>query len=570
MAESTDLMISDNELGNDPKDSGRNEEQKSGFMSALANIDVMRQVIIVLALAICLAIAVFIMLWAQEPEYRPLGRMETDQLIETLDFLDANKKEYKVEGNTVYVLERDISEIRLSMTRQGLEPVRSSTGDEMLLKDPGFGVSQRLEGERLKHSREQQLGRIIEEMQSVATARVLLALPKDNVFTRRERPPSASVMIKTRRQQLSREEIEAIVDLVASAVPQLKPNNVTVTDQNGRLLHSGSQNEMSAAARLEYEIERQREREFMEKIDTILAPVLGFGNYTAQVDVTMDFTQVEQTQRSYNPDLPAIRSEMIIEDNSVGSGAGGIPGALSNQPPLDASIPEVATAANNSQTRAPGRSHREETRNYELDQTISHTRQQSGVLQRLSVAVTLDYKRSVNEDGVTVREAYTQEELTSIRRMLQGSLGFNMNRGDSIEVVSFQFLETPSYDDVGMPWWEEPWVWRLLRLVVGGLVIIVLILTVVRPMLKKLIYPEETGESELDQLLAYDKDLGDETIELLSQQFDSDSIGFAPDGTLKLPDLHKDEDLLKAVRALVANEPELSSQVVKAWLNEDA
>lgn len=569
MAESTDLMITDNQLGDGLKGSDRSEEQKSGFMAALASIDVMRQVIIVLALAICLAIAVFIMLWAQEPEYRPLGRMETDQLIETLDFLDTNKLDYKVEGNTVYVLERDISDIRLRMTREGLEPNRTSTGDELILKDPGFGVSQRLEAERLKHAREQQLARTIEEMQSVATARVLLALPKDNVFTRRERPPTASVMIKSRRQQLSREEVEAIVDLVASAVPQLQPSQVTVTDQNGRLLHSGSQNELSAAARLEYEIERQREREFMDKIDTILSPVLGFGNYTAQVDVTMDFTQVEQTQRSYNPDLPAIRSEMIIEDNSVGGAAAGIPGALTNQPPLDADIPEVATG-NRSQSRATGRNHREETRNYELDQTISHTRQQSGVLKRLSVSVALDHKRVLGEAGEMVRESYSAEELASIRRMLQGGLGYNMNRGDSIEVVSFQFLETPSFDDVSAPWWEEPWVWRMLRLLVGGLVIVVLILTIVRPMLKKLIYPEDTGQSELDQLLAYDQDLGDETIELLSQQFDTDSIGFAPDGTLKLPDLHKDEDLLKAVRALVANEPELSSQVVKAWLNEDA
>lgn len=569
MAESTDLMVTDNELSNDPKNTEGAEEQKSGFMGALANIDVMRQVIIVLALAICLAIAVFIMLWAQEPEYRPLGRMDTDQLIETLDFLDANQLEYKVEGNTVYVLESEINAIRLRMTRQGIEPATSSTGNELILQEPGFGVSQRLEGERLKYAREQQLARTIEEMQSVATARVLLAVPKENVFTRRERPPTASVMIKSRRQQLSREEVEAIVDLVASAVPQLKPNQVTVTDQNGRLLHSGSQSELSAAARLEYEIERQREREFMEKIDTILAPVLGYGNYTAQVDVTMDFTQVEQTQRSYNPDLPAVRSEMIIENNSVGGGASGVPGALSNQPPLESDIPEQVTGEGASRTR-DGQTHREETRNYELDQTISHTRQQSGVLKRLSVSVALDHKRGQGQDGEATREAFTPEEIASIRRMLQGGLGYNINRGDSIEVVSFPFLEAPMLEETGMPWWEEAWVWRLLRLVVGGLVIIVLLLTVVRPMLKKLINPDETDKNEIDQLLAYDQDLGDETIELLSQQFDSDSIGFAPDGTLKLPDLHKDEDLLKAVRALVANEPELSSQVVKAWLNEDA
>src|SRR5690554_2417518 len=140
MAESTGLTVTDNELSNDPKNAEGTEEQKSGFMGALANIDVMRQVIIVLALAICLAIAVFIMLWAQEPEYRPLGRLDTDQLIETLDFLDANQLEYKVEGNTVYVLESELSAIRLRMTREGLEPARSATGNELILQEPGFGV----------------------------------------------------------------------------------------------------------------------------------------------------------------------------------------------------------------------------------------------------------------------------------------------------------------------------------------------------------------------------------------------------------------------------------------------
>ncbi|MCC5854627.1 MAG: flagellar M-ring protein FliF [Idiomarina sp.] len=568
MAESTDLMLTETDLPAE-RNSDRDEEQKSGLMGALANIDVMRQVIIVLALAICLAIATFIILWAQEPEYRPLGRMDTVELVETLDFLDASGHRYRVEGNTVFVLERDFSDIRLQMTRQGLQPGRASTGDELLMQDPGFGVSQRLEAERLKHAREQQLARTIEEMQNISKARVLLALPRENVFSRRERQPSASVMINSRRPQLNREEIDSIVDLVASAVPQLQPSMVTVTDQNGRLLHSGSQNELSAAARREYEIERQREREYLDKIDAILSPVLGYGNYTAQVDVTMDFTQMEQTQRTFNPDLPAIRSEMIIEDNSVGGGMAGIPGALTNQPPLDSDIPEVAGGGAGPRP-VPGRNHREQTRNFELDTTISHTRQQSGVLQRLSVSVALDHKRVTGADGEPVRESFSEEEMASIRRMLQGGLGFNINRGDSLEVVSFPFLDVPLFDEVTTPWWEEAWFWRLLRLVVGGAVIIVLLLTVVRPMLRKLIYPDDGSENELDQLLAAEQDLGDETIDMLSQQFDAESIGFAPDGTLKLPDLHKDEDLLKAVRALVANEPELSSQVVKAWLNEDA
>lgn len=570
MAESTDLVANKQDF---PANKGGNEssgseEQKSGFLSGLGNFDALRQIIIVVALGICVAIAIFIMLWVQEPDYRPLGELETRELVETLDFLDANNHNYRVEGNTVFVRSSDYSAIRLQMTRQGMGPSHRSTGDDFLMAEPGFGVSQRLEAERLKYSREQQLSRTIEQMQSIDKARVLLALPRENVFARRERQPSASVMVNTRRPQLGREEIDSIVDLVASAVPQLTPNQVTVTDQNGKLLHSGSRNELSAQARREYEIERQREQEYLDKIDNILSPILGYGNYTSQVDVTMDFTQFEQTQRTFNPDLPAVRSEMIIEDNTVGSGIGGIPGALSNQPPLDADIPEQV-GPGMAGAPVPGRNHREQTRNFELDQTISHTRQQSGVLQRLSVSVALDYRQTPNADGEIEPTPFSDAELANIRRMLMAGLGYNVNRGDNVEVLAFPFIRAPLFDEARPPWWEEPSFWRLMRLLAGVLVITVLLLTVVRPMLRKLIYPDESPDDGIDELLARDADLGDETIDMLTEQFDSDSIGFSPDGTLQLPDLHRDEDLLKAVRALVANEPELSSQVVKAWLNED-
>lgn len=570
MAESTELVANQQDLpaNKSGQDGGGNEEQKSGFLSGLGNFDALRQIIIVVALAICVAIAIFIMLWVQEPDYRPLGEFETRELVETLDFLDANNHNYRVEGNAVFVRSSDFSDIRLQMTRQGMGPAHRSTGDDFLMQDPGFGVSQRLESERLKYSREQQLSRTIEQMQSIDKARVLLALPRENVFARRERQPSASVMVNTRRPQLGREEIDSIVDLVASAVPQLTPNQVTVTDQNGKLLHSGSRNELSAQARREYEIERQREQEYLDKIDNILSPILGYGNYTSQVDVTMDFTQVEQTQRTFNPDLPAIRSEMLIEDNTVGSSIGGIPGALSNQPPMDSDIPEQV-GPGMAGAPVPGRNHRERTRNFELDQTISHTRQQSGVLQRLSVSVALDYRRATGESGEEIQTPFTDAELANIRRMLMAGLGYNVNRGDNVEVIAFPFIRAPLFDDVSTPWWEEPWFWHLMRFIAGVVVILVLIVAVVRPMLRKLLYPDESPDDGIDELLARDEDLGDETIDMLTEQFDSDSIGFSPDGTLQLPDLHKDEDLLKAVRALVANEPELSSQVVKAWLNED-
>ena len=553
---------------NDPSLGGDNEpENKSGFMDTLGSADMMRQMALVVVLVICVAIAIFILIWAREPDYRPLAKMETQELIETLDYLDASRIDYRLEGNTVYVRSDEFQNIRLGMTRQGLTST-SDAGTDIIMQDMGFGVSQRVELERLKHAREQQIAASIEDISSIQKARVLLALPKENVFARREKKASATVVLTAKRGAvIAGEEVDAVIDIVASAVQNMEPSNVTVTDSKGRLLNSGSQDSLSARARKEYEIERQREQEYLEKIDAILIPVLGIGNYTAQADVTMDFTAMEQTQRSYNPDLPAVRSEMIVEENSVGGNIGGIPGALSNQPPLDSNIPENATEGNSQQV-LPGRTAKESTRNYELDTTISHTKKQSGVIRRLSVSVAVDYNQVIGEDGTVTAVPRKQEELLNIRRLLQGGIGFDVARGDSLEVVSVPFTRMDEDVVEDLPLWEQPAFLPILKLVVGGLVIIVLIIFVIRPMLRRLINPDEASDVEdfdADEGL----DLGDETISMLSTEFDEGQVGFAPDGSLMLPDLHKDEDVLKAVRALVANEPELSAQVVKGWLMLD-
>lgn len=573
MAEQTannDLMVSDSNANTDNQDVA-NEEQKSGFLSSLGNVDVLRQVTLILALAICLAIAIFIIVWAREPDFRPLGKMQTEELIQTLDFLDQQKIEYRLEGDVVYVIEEDYQDIKLQLKRSGLEVAAGpAEGSDILLTDMGFGVSQRVERERLKFSREQTLARTIEELQSIQRAKVLLAIPKENVFARHEKKPSATVVLTLKRGSiLSSEEIDSVVDMVASAVQSLEPNRVTVTDQNGRLLNSGSQNDLSARSRKEYEIEQKRESEYLEKIDTILIPVVGLGNYTAQVDVTMDFTSVEQTQKRYNPDLPAVRSEMTLETNSLGGVAAGIPGALTNQPPLESDIPEQAT--NGEINASPSKSHREATRNYELDTTISHTRQQTGVIRRLSVSVAVDYVSSTDaETGEVSSEPRPVAELANIRRLLQGGIGFDVQRGDTLEVVAMPFVREDIGEIEKTPFFEEPWFTKLVRLILGAAIIIVLIYAVVRPMLRKLIYPEEVVDDYSQDTVSSGVDLGDETLDMLSNDFDASAVGFSSDGTLMLPDLHKDEDVLKAVRALVANEPILSAQVVKAWLNEDA
>nr|WP_301003359.1 flagellar basal-body MS-ring/collar protein FliF [Pseudoalteromonas sp.] len=545
------------------------QEQKSGYFSGLGGVDVLRQVTLIVALAICLAIAIFVIIWARQPDMRPLGKMQTEELIQTLDFLDAQKIDYEIDGNVVLVDETQYQNIKLLMTREGLESGPTS-GSDIIMQDMGFGVSQRLERERLKHGREQQLARTIEELNNVNRAKVLLAIPKENVFARREKKPSATVVLTLKRgRSLDGEEVDSVVDMIASAVQGLEPSRVTVTDQNGRLLNSGSQTSLAARSRKEYDIERKREQEYLEKIDSILIPVVGMGNYTAQVDLSMDFSAVEETQKRYNPDLPAVRSETTFEENNIGGLAVGIPGALTNQPPINSTIPEDAIAGGAGSATSPSRTHKEATRNYELDTTISHKRQQTGVIRRISVSVAVDYLPTVGENGETTMTPRSVEALSNIRRLLQGGVGFDMQRGDALEVVTVPFVRPDTETDFEVPLWEQDWFMKMLRLVLGALVIIVLIMAVVKPMLKRLIYPDSTLEEYDEDSLSSGVDIGDNTLDMLNNDFDSASVGFSNDGKLQLPDLHGDEDLLKAVRALVANEPELSSQVVKAWLTED-
>ncbi|MDN3378194.1 MULTISPECIES: flagellar basal-body MS-ring/collar protein FliF [unclassified Pseudoalteromonas] len=565
--QSTDLALAGG--GIDQADNDDQQEQKSGYLSALNGVDVLRQVTLIIALAICLAIAIFVIIWARQPDMRPLGKMPTEELIQTLDFLDAQKIEYELDGNVISVAEGEYQNIKLLMTREGLDQAPSS-GTDIIMQDMGFGVSQRLERERLKHGREQQLARTIEELKNVTRAKVLLAIPKENVFARREKEPSATVVLTLKRgRMLDSEEVDSIVDIIASAVQGLSPARVTVTDQNGRLLNSGSQSSLAARSRKEYDIERKREQEYLQKIDSILMPVVGMGNYTAQVDLSMDFSAVEETQKRYNPDLPAVRSETTFEENNIGGLAVGIPGALTNQPPVNSDIPEIAGQGGAGTGTSPSRSHKEATRNYELDTTISHKRQQTGVIRRISVSVAVDYLPTVGENGETTMVPRSVEALSNIRRLLQGGVGFDLQRGDALEVVTVPFVREQLDVLEEVPLWEQSWFMKVVRLVLGALVIIVLIMAVVKPMLKRLIYPDDTLEEYDDDALSSGVDIGDNTLDMLNKDFDSASVGFSSDGTLQLPDLHGDEDLLKAVRALVANEPELSSQVVKAWLSED-
>ncbi|MBD1566787.1 flagellar basal-body MS-ring/collar protein FliF [Vibrio sp. S12_S33] len=559
------VLMAGSDLGLDTQNPDLEEKSSSKSDFAMGDLDLLRQVVLVLSISICVALIVMLFFWVKEPEMRPLGAYETEELIPVLDYLDQQKLDYKLDGNTILVPSSEYNSLKLNMVRAGLNQNKQA-GDEILMQDMGFGVSQRLEQERLKLSRERQLAKAIEEMKQVNKARVLLALPKQSVFVRHNQEASASVFLTLRTgANLKQEEVDSIVDMVASAVPAMKPNRITVTDQHGRLLSSGSQDPISSARRKEQELERKQEQALRDKIDSVLIPILGLGNYTAQVDIQLDFSAVEQTRKRFDPNTPATRSEYTLEDYNNGNVVAGVPGALSNQPPADASIPQDVAQMKDGSLLGQGSVHKEATRNFELDTTISHERKQSGVVDRQTVAVAIKNRSSVNpETGEVTYTPLSEGEINAIRQVLVGTVGFNENRGDLLNVLSMQFAEPEIETIADVPIWEHPNFNDWIRWFASALVIVVVILVLVRPALKKLLNPAADDDDPMYGPDGLPIGANGET-SLIGSDIDGGDL-FEFGSGIDLPNLHKDEDVLKAVRALVANEPELAAQVVKNWM----
>ncbi|MCJ2377342.1 flagellar M-ring protein FliF [Vibrio sp. ZSDZ34] len=563
----TALMAS-SDIDSNSQNPDANEKSSSKFDLAMGDLDLLRQIVLVLSISICVALIVMLFFWVKEPEMRPLGVYETEELIPVLDYLDQKKIAYNLQGNTLSVPVSDYNGLKLDLARAGLNR-ESNTGDDILMNDMGFGVSQRLEQERLKLSRERQLAKAIEQMKQVRKAKVLLALPKQSVFVRHNQEASASVFLTLATGSvLKQEEVDSVVDMVASAVPGMKPTRITVTDQHGRLLSSGSQDPMSAARRKEHDLERKQEQALREKIDSVLIPILGLGNYTAQVDIELDFSAVEQTRKRFDPNTPATRSEYTLEDYNNGNVVAGVPGALSNQPPADASIPTDVAQMKDGSILGQGSVHKEATRNFELDTTISHERKQTGVVNRQTVAVAIKNRQNVNPDsGEVTYQPRSESELSAIRQVLIGAVGYSEARGDLLNVLSVTFEEPMEHTLADAPIWEHPNFNDWIRWLASAVVIIVVVLVLIRPAMKKLLNPSVNDEEE--QLYGPDGlPLGaDGETSLISGDIEGGEL-FEFSSGIDLPNLHKDEDVLKAVRALVANEPELAAQVVKNWMAE--
>lgn len=512
---------------------------------------------------------------------RKLGQYSTQDIGSVLDFLENEGYKYRLSGNTISVDVKDYNEITEKMLRKGIALPQEKTdeGDQIIMSDTGFGVSQRMENERIKHGREVQLARAIERIDGVQHATVLLAIPKENVFAREKSRPSAAVVVTLKQNAyLTPENVNSIRFLVSSSVHNLMSKDVSVTDQQGRQLSAEVKTDTAEnKLQREFEIRTMREAQYRDKLDTILAPMLGLGNYSSEVDVTLDTTVQEETSQLYNPDSQAVRSETLKEQsgNDEKTNPYGVPGSLSNQPPANASIPQQlknGTANAASTTSDNKKESREAVRNYEVDTTLRHTVRPSNVVQRLTVSVAVDYVKQLDKDGNITYVPRSQEDLDKIADLVRGGLGLNESRGDFVKVETVSF----PHGDIKppLPWYEQEFFYRLVR--IGGSIIIVLIVIIfiIRPLLNKLLHKDEdelnpdVDQDELDSQSALD---GYDDFNLIAKNKElADQVyTINHEGGIELPNLHKEADLLKAVRTLASNEPQLTAEVIKDWLEED-
>jgi len=522
---------------------------------------VLRQLGVMVGIAASVAIGVAVVLWSQTPNYSQLyGALAQKDAAEVITALEQAGINYRVDTGTgaVMVASGKVHEARMKLAGQGL-PHSDSLGFELLQQETGFGTSRAMEAARFHRALEGELARTISTIGNVLSARVHLATPKQSVFIRQRKKNSASVVLKLYSGRfLEKGQVAAIVQLVASSVPELEASAVTVVDHKGKLLSSRMDSGQMMLSASQFEYTSQLEEHFRTRVEDILTPILGANSVRAQVTADVDFTVTERTSERFNPDLPALRSEQVNEQASRLSSVQGVPGALSNQPPAAGTAPQVAgedTGAENS--GSPLNSSKRATRNYELDKTISHTRLSSSNLERLSVAVVIDQIRTLADDGTVTTSERTPEEVSRITQLVKEAIGFNNQRGDTVQVISAAFLAPPEPEPLPeLEIWEQPWVWDVAKQAGGVILVLVLILFVLKPTMKKLSEPPVVHR--LEESTAHAGEAGSAGVGSLD----------GPSDSMQLPGPEQYENTLDAARQMVQDDPKRVAQVVKSWLGE--
>jgi flagellar M-ring protein FliF len=516
-----------------------------------------------IALAIALTIAVFI--WSQEPNYKPLiNRMQDYNAQEIIEVLQREGFEFEIDPSSQVLMVRadELHDARLKLAAASLIDDKT-VGLELLDNESNLGTSHFIETARYRRGLEGELARTIASVQAIRNARVHLAIPKQSVFVRDHRKPRASVFLELYAgANLHKDQVEAIVNLVSSSISEMDKGAVSVVDQKGNLLskiESDSQ-ELLATKQLQYT--ERVEDSISNRVNSILKPVLGIENYKAEVSADIDFTVVEQSEEIFNPDLIAVRSEQLIDEQKISGPDGGIPGALSNQPPGEANAPEQIDPATG-QPIAPMDKRSETTRNYEVDRTISYKQQQVGRINRLTVAVVVNDKESVNvESGEVQFVPWPEGDLDRLEILVKDAVGFNAARGDSVNVINSPFMGKGEIELGAPEFWTQPWFWEIMKQVLAGLFLLVLIFGVIRPTIHSIANKGRIDEDEL----------GLDELSDTEEEFDEDRVTLSGADDFLLPGASESfERQLDALKGLIAEDPARVAQVVIQWINsEDA
>lgn len=569
------------------------EQEKKGFGDLLARLRANPRIPLIVAAAAVVAIVIAMVLWAKQPSYSVLYNNLTDEdggaIVTQLTQMNIPYR-FAENGGALMVPEANVHELRLRLAQQGL-PKGGSVGFELLDKEK-FGISQFSEQVNYQRALEGELARTIESLGPVKSARVHLAMPKPTLFVREQKAPSASVTLTLQPgRALDEGQIQAIAHMVSSSVAGLPPGNVTVVDQTGRLLtRSDSAGRDLNDAQLKYASEV--EARYQQRIEAILNPILGQGNVHAQVTAQINFDTAEQTDEKYqpnaNPSNSAIRSRQTSTSDQSGSPyPGGVPGALSNQP-APANTAPVTTpnnnaangqnangqnangqnnAANNANqttstaaaSAGPTNSRRDDTVNYELDRTIRHTKVNVGDVQRLSVAVVVNFR--ADDKGKAV--ALNEQQLKQIEDLTREAMGYSQNRGDSINVVNSQFNTTePVTTD--LPFWQQQSFFDQLmnagKWLLIALVAFILYRKLVRP---HLVRKQAAEKAAAEAVAARATEQPEE--EAFNVQLSKDEL----DQERKSNNRMSAEVMSQRIRDMSENDPRVVALVIREWMSKE-
>jgi flagellar M-ring protein FliF len=524
--------------------------KKGSWTGGLVNLGVMRQVGLMVGLAASVAVGFAVVLWSQEPDYRVLFSnvdfSDSNTIIEQLNTRGITHK-FDATGRTILVPEENLHQARLALAADGFSNEKTQ-GFEMLTGDQPLASSQFMEVARYRQALQGELARTIMSMTAIRSARVHLAFPKESSFVRDNTKPRASVFLEIKSgRQLESNQVDAITSLVVGSIPELAIEDVSVVDQRGRLLNSKSKNGEVEIAGMQLEYIQKIEEKLLNRVKSIVSPVVGYSNFQAEVSAEIDFTQIEQADESYSQDPSVIRSEQTMNEvNGVAQSQGGIPGATSNVPPADAVAPEVmrgnqSAEANGDQSNSRSQS----VKNYEVDRKVSYTKFQTGQVKRVSVAVVLNSDYQVILGGKTLAKVWNDEDIAAIEELVKNAVGFSEERGDSVTVMASDFFQETITEEVEVNMWEEGWFWNLIKQAFGGILVIVLIFGVLRPILKSLA-SDHQKEKERE----------------VKSSIDMTSLnkGASP---------HTFEEQIEILKTMVAEDPAKVAQTVKQWVKTD-